>query len=169
MADLSDITRLKCGSIPGPGVPLYLCCPDRARWQENAEDLPCVSLDLHSMKTDVEGENLPFIYYLFRPHRWQSLKTRGCHSLPAQVSHLSQSMTEKLCNKGAKNKEEATGIFRALCSSLPKSRPTTLHYEPSPSWQDIYSGLSLELCSCTPQTHSHLSSLCQTKVSKHCF
>lgn len=73
------------------------------------------------------------------------------------------------CNKVAKNKEEVIGSFRALCSSFPRSWPTTPHYEPSCSRQDIYSGLSLDLCSCSPQTHSHLSSFCQTKVSKHCF
>lgn len=86
--DLSDITKLKCdSSIPDPSVLLSPCCPGKSvpagQWEGSALGL----LNLHSMKTRMEGEICHLLpYYLYKPHRWQSLKTRGCHFLPKNRS-----------------------------------------------------------------------------------
>lgn len=115
------------------------------------------------------GKNLRLTHHLLKPHKWQSLNSRGCHPpTQAQVHHLPSrrhDIAPPSWGEG-ETRRRLQHIFRVICSTPPRSRLTAPRDELSSSRPDRHSGPSLELCSCSPQTHGPRSSLCQTEAGQ---
>lgn len=143
-------------------VLLCLCCPDRRRQREHVEHLPWVPFDLRSTIHTQKGK-IFHLHTTFSGHvSGRALKPEGVTPYPSIGQPPFTSATEPLDNQGVK-------IRRTL---LAYSGSTGLPFQGhAPLLLRVWSLLFLVghmgiRTSCSPQSHGHLSSLCQTKGSK---